>query len=665
MRVIIVLAVWLGCLQLAVAGMYEGDTTVVSGQKIEDVTVFAPRLRQAITSGKPIQVLDKGDLDLLGLTDMADAVRKFAGADVKDYGGIGGMKTVSVRNLGAQHTAVSYDGVTISNTQAGQIDIGRYSLDNIQSLSFAIGDNNDLMQTARHLASAGVLYIETERPHFDYGRETALRVKLRGGSFGLLNPVVNYWQKLGASTSLSVYGDFTRADGNYPFTLINGNETEERKRNNSDINAYRCEANLYQAVREGELSLKAYWFYSERGLPGSVVQYNTTATERLWDKDFFVQGSFRKRLSDTWQLNAHVKYVHSWNKYIDVSVKYQDGQLTEINRQNEYYASATVGWQPVKAFAVSLAQDIIYGNLRSNTKDPAQPNRFTSLTALTARYVLPRFEASAGVVGTFVTEDVEHGDKPEDRKRLSPTLSVSYRLMEKEALYLRAMLKHTFRIPTFNDLYYYQMGTVNLRPEKAKEYNIGVTWQGQPLPFTKYIQVAVDGYYDNVTDKIVAFPTLYVWKMANFGKVRMYGLNATLASEVSLTQKIGVILTAAYTLQHCIDVTDESKSYYKQQIPYTPKHTGNGSLVVKTPWVSVGYNVTACGERYSLQQQKTAYRLEPYWEHSVILSQEFALRKCRLNIQAILANLTNEQYEIVKYYPMPGRSWTLSGTLTF
>ena len=45
---------------------------------------------------------------------------------MKDYGGLGGLKTISIRNLGAAHTAVSYDGIAVSNSQAGQIDIGRF-----------------------------------------------------------------------------------------------------------------------------------------------------------------------------------------------------------------------------------------------------------------------------------------------------------------------------------------------------------------------------------------------------------------------------------------------------------------------------------------------------------------------------------------------------------
>ena len=43
----------------------------------------------------------------MGVADVAEAVKHFAGVQVRDYGGIGGLKTVGVRGLGAMHTGVS------------------------------------------------------------------------------------------------------------------------------------------------------------------------------------------------------------------------------------------------------------------------------------------------------------------------------------------------------------------------------------------------------------------------------------------------------------------------------------------------------------------------------------------------------------------------------
>ena len=115
-----------------------GDTITGKVHQIEKVTVTARRSPNKVTSAVPIQTMSRQDISQLGIQSMADAVRRFAGANVKDYGGIGGLKTVSIRNMGAAHTAVSYDGVAVSNCQAGQIDIGRFSLDNV-SMRFETG----------------------------------------------------------------------------------------------------------------------------------------------------------------------------------------------------------------------------------------------------------------------------------------------------------------------------------------------------------------------------------------------------------------------------------------------------------------------------------------------------------------------------------------------
>lgn len=234
------------------------DTITGKVHQIDKVTVTARKLPNKITSAVPIQTLSQQDISQLGIQNMADAVRRFAGANVKDYGGIGGLKTVSIRNMGAAHTAVSYDGVVVSNCQAGQIDIGRFPLDNVSVLSLNIGQPEDLLQSARMYASAGVLSIETEKPHFDDGRSSVFRVQMRGGSFGYVSPSFRWWQKLGNRTRLSLDTNYMRADGNYPFTLVNGKYVTEEKRNNSAIYSYQAEPTLFHTFKDSSnLELKA------------------------------------------------------------------------------------------------------------------------------------------------------------------------------------------------------------------------------------------------------------------------------------------------------------------------------------------------------------------------------------------------------------------------
>ena len=58
---------------------------------------------------------------------MADALRFFAGVQLKDYGGVGGIKTVNIRSMGTNHVGVFYDGIQLSNAQNGQVDLGMFS----------------------------------------------------------------------------------------------------------------------------------------------------------------------------------------------------------------------------------------------------------------------------------------------------------------------------------------------------------------------------------------------------------------------------------------------------------------------------------------------------------------------------------------------------------
>ena len=70
----------------------------------------------------PSQILSGRLLQQLSTTSISDAARYFSGVLIKDYGGVGGLKTISVRSLGASNTGILYDGLPVSNTQTGQID---------------------------------------------------------------------------------------------------------------------------------------------------------------------------------------------------------------------------------------------------------------------------------------------------------------------------------------------------------------------------------------------------------------------------------------------------------------------------------------------------------------------------------------------------------------
>lgn len=635
---------------------------------LNEIVISASKARSVTKESAPVQSLSKSKMEKLGMQELYEAVRSFSGASIKDYGGIGGVKTVSVRSLGAQHTAVSYDGVTISNTQGGQVDIGAFSLDNVEEVSLTIGQGDEIFQSARSFASSGILNIKSSAPKFEENKRVNVGVQLKGGSFGMFNPMVSVEGKISERWQMSVRGDWMRADGEYPFTLVNGTLVTEEVRSNSDVSTIKSELNIYGAVGEsGKITVKANYLDSERGLPGSVILYNNSANERLWDKNGFLQTGYSTDFNDKWSLESRLKYTYNWNRYIDIDNKYSGGMLDDEYTQQEYYASASLRYRPSNSWSFTLSQDVFENTLRSEIPECIDPNRLSALSALAGQYTTSKLTVTASLLGVYNTEWVnKEGDPAPDRKHLSPSLSLSYKLSNKKDIRVRASVKDAYRIPTFNDLYYARIGNSDLDPERATQYNLGFTYNGKLFErvLDNFI-FSVDGYYNSVKDKIVAIPTMFIWTMLNMGEVDILGADINMGTNFTLSKHFSFNLSGNYSYQYAVDVTDPTAKNYKHQIPYTPRHSGNAALTCINRWVDVGYTLSVVGDRYSLPQNIESNLIDGYVEQNISLSHKFNIKESTLRLQAEVLNLADVTYDVIRYYPMPGRQYRLSVKYNF
>ncbi|MDR0995541.1 MAG: TonB-dependent receptor [Tannerella sp.] len=631
-------------------------------QALPQVEVVAKERPSVLNQGAPVQRLERTGFQALGLKDVSEAVRRFSGVTVNDYGGLGGLKTVSVRSLGAKHTAVSYDGLPVTDAQSGQVDISRYSLDDLQALSLSIGPSDNLFLPASLYASSGALALTSVAPQFT-GRDWHLRAKLQGGSFGLFHPFLRYDRKIDRSLALSATAEGQSAKGNYPFLLYNGGQSERLHRTNSDIQLLHLEGNLYGRFGGGrQLRLKLYTYNADRGLPGSVVLYNAAKHDRLRNDNFFVQAVWQQPLSPKFEWEARGKYDYSFSHYRTPNASYAAGEQIDINTQQEAYASASLLYKLLPKLSASLASDLFYITLRNNFTGGPQPDRLSSYSALALQYKDSRLTATARLLGTYLSDRVHSGNRPPDRHRLSPALSFSLRPFPASSLRLRASYKDAYRAPTFTDLYYLRFGNLNLRPERAAQFDLGLTGNWALSGVLTYLAASADAYYNRVRDKIVALPNLYVWKMMNMGKVDIRGLDLNLSGLFRLPSapRFSLEAAATYSYQRAIDLSEPTAKNYRQQIPYTPRHAGTASCSLHSPWATLGYLLTAVGERYALPQNIAENRMGAYAEQSLSLGRDFRFRSWRLHLQGEWVNFTNRQYEVIQYYPMPGSSFRIS-----
>lgn len=642
------------------------DSLSIHDREIETVTVTANRVHKSVSSTAPIQILSHDALQKQGVTDMADALRRFSGVNVKDYGGAGGMKTVSVRSLGSQHTAVVYDGMTVSDCQSGQVDLSRFSLDNLKSLSLAVGDNDDIFLPARTVASAASIRLDSKGTELGE-KSHRLKAELKAGSFGMVSPFMRYDQRLSSNSTLSVNGDFMRADNLYPFKLVNGKYVTTERRNNNYIETWRGELNLYTKPSErSTLNGKIYYYDSFRELPGQVVLYNNVSNEELKEQNFFTQLNYRTYWHNGWSLQLNGKFNWASSAYHDEAAEYPGGVMNNNYFQREYYGSAALLYAPQEHWAFAYAADYAFGNLNCNLSTDVRPFRHTLLQTLTARYRSERLSVTALMLASLYLNDAKRGKAATDARRLSPSVSLSWRPWEEQHLYLRASYKDIFRVATFTENYFDRWGSRDLQPEVARQYNLGVTYHHAGADWLQGVRFSVDGYYNYVKNKIVAMPyNMFFWTMVNLGRVDILGVDATLDATLKLTKGHELLTTLSYTYQHAVDKTDRNASYYNDQIPYTPRHAGAASLAWKNPWVNLSLHATAVDKRYAAVQNIKSNELEGYVECGVTIYKRFAWKGMVWNVRGDVMNLLDKQYCVVKNYPMPGRSLKVTIGLTF
>ena len=625
----------------------------------------------------PSQTLSGKELQQLNAHSVADAIRYFAGVQLKDYGGVGGIKTLDIRSMGTNHMGVFYDGIQLGNAQNGQIDLGKYSLDNIESIQLYNGQKSEIFQSAKDFGSAGTVYITTRRPRFEEGKRYNLRVMMKTGSFGLANPSALWEYKLSQRVSLSANVEYTYATGRYKFRyrkiFSDGTLAWDTTavRQNGDVYALRAEAGLFGSINGGQWNVKAYFYDSERGIPGAIVNNVWKNAQRQWDRNLFAQGSLRKRFSSRYVMMLNAKYARDYMHYNnpDTTLMYIDNEFW----QQEVYVSAANKFSIFQNWDVNLSVDYQWNTLDANLTQFVYPTRHTALAALATAFTYGGFKAQASVLGTFVSDRSKImnggnmlGYRTKHFDKFTPAVFVAYQPFEHHDFDVRAFYKRIFRMPTFNDLYYTDIGNADLRPEYASQYDVGARYTCHKADgVLRSINVSADAYYNYVTDKIIAVPKgtgQYRWMMMNIGKVKIRGVDATARAEFALPYGIGLNTQLNYTYQRAQDYTDptdnaDEAGTYKGQIAYIPRHSG--SVIVGGEWqrLKLNYSFIYVGERYHNSSNIAANYEQPWYTHDISGSYEMKLGTTLVKATLEVNNLLNQQYEVICNYPMPGRNF--------
>lgn len=588
--------------------------------KLKEVTIYSNRMQKKMS---PVQILSGKELEKLNVYSVADALRYFSGVQIKDYGGIGGLKTVNIRSMGSHHVGVFYDGIELGNAQNGVVDLGRFSLDNMEVISLYNGQKSAIFQPAKDYSSASAIYMQTRKPLFKGEKKNNLNIGVKGGSFSTINPSLLWEHRFNERISSSISTEYMYTSGRYKFTYAkkDGYDTTA-VRQNGDVRMLRLENAFFGKIPKGEWKAKAYLYNSERGYPGAAVREEPGKfrhQDRQWDTNLFVQGSFQNYFKPWYSLLANGKYAYDYLHYLsdprlDVTTMYVDNYY----RQQEIYASAAHLFTIYPWWSMSLSNDFQWNTLRADLIDFVYPTRNTILTSAATSFDFNRLMLQASLLYTHVDDNTRtKGANAGTKNKYTPSVIATWQPLTKLPLNVRAFYKKVFRMPTLNDLYYTFIGNKDLKPEYTTQYDVGITfshtWNNHWL---KSLDLQIDGYYSEVDDKIIAMPTSnqFRWTMINLGHVEIRGLDAAIRGEWGFG-KVELSTLFNYTYQKAQDFTDPTSEWYGGQIPYIPWHGGSIILNGSYQTWSCNYSFIYTGERYEAVANIPENYAQPWYTH--------------------------------------------------
>jgi vitamin B12 transporter len=645
------------------------QTSITTTATLPAVTVIGKQVlpsRDRIAT--PSSVLTAAHIQLFGARQIADALAFVPGVFVKNYGGLGGLKTISLRGGTASQTAVLLDGVRVQSSQNGQFDFSTIPASLLESVEVVRGGGTAIfgggtMSGAVNIRMKSLSVIE--RAEVSLSGEVASFEERR--AFATVATPFSLPALGIRSGSIVASGEYQTARGNYPFPFNDFGQTQTLQRDNADFRL--ATGMLFATVQTASempwrLQSRIIARSSERGSPGAVVQGNIEMLRaRLADDDALalVTASHAPSTASTLTLLASLKRTSTL--YTDPDAR-QFGASGINERFTAYDASLSARFH-VNATGeqfpnYELLAEAAFADLAGNMLQRDVGNYIRRLNVALAANVDNNWRLGDA---RFASQAAMRLDYYSDAgAAVSPLLGTAW-LLDSSTRF-RGQWTYNFRPPAFNELYYLNFGTASLKPERSSAWSLGFTGNStfDNAPQNRFT-TSVDAFFHEVENQIIAVPTSpFTISAQNIARVQTYGL------ETSFEAVFGDVatLTTAYTFQRAVNETPGSFARGRV-VMYTPEHLANATLrsakLVLGNWqLQSGCTAQFVGSRYSLPSNAEESLLPAYALLNVFLQADvaFALDMGTPTVQAMLRlqcdNFFDERYAVIRNFPMPGRA---------
>ncbi|MBM2815344.1 MAG: TonB-dependent receptor [Ignavibacteria bacterium] len=611
---------------------------------LKEVVVTADRLKDiSIARFMPTTKLGRNELNIISPPNLSDALAGSAGVHILDYGGWSGIKTISLRGTTSSQTLFLLDGMRLNSNQTGSLDLSNFPVTFLEGItilrggaSAALGGNS--MGGAVDLNSNSMA-------------DTGLKTKITYGSYndmlGSVKADMNIF-----STKFSSSFEFRTSDGNFPFLTNQDGKNIEYKRQNGDFRSMSFVITGNHEFEKISVSTLALVTKSNRGSPGAVLQGRPEEMNaRLNELNFFFYLNANRRIGDVSVLTTSVNYKMN-------EMEYSDSDSNAMIPESNYYGKDFSGWCSLKSVFQTLLTEVkaevSYSELSGNfirTITGGKTTRKAASLSASADYSGNILQSTTLAIHVAARVD---GFSDVMAPCLSPFIGFVGSL-DSLGVKVHSNWSYNFRTPSLNEMYFFNYGNDSLMPERAHSINAGVSWD-----VTNLIRLEADGFLFYTSNQIVSKPIMNLFHAVNIAHVFTRGIE--LSSNMSSMFDL-IDLKFSYTRQYA---TNESDGLQKgKELIYIPSEMFNSMLYMRSKYANVGIVMLYTGFCYwsadnSIESVIPSRMLiNVFVMHNLI--QPFTNSKIRLDCY----NLFDTRYEVIKNYPMPGRSFRISLSVDF
>jgi len=559
---------------------------------------------------------------------------------VRSYGSEGSLVSMSLHGTGSNHTQVSWNGFALNSPTTGQADLSLIPASFMQTIEVINGASGALFGSGTF---GGSIDMGNEA---DWNNRLALEYTFGTGSFGSFrnslfikagNRKVQYHASVVTGRAEN---DFSYTDS-YKYNSPPATATH---------NAYRSLGfiqNLFVNLGKGNYFEAGIWYqHKMKELPTLMGYYqNGNAVQR--DSLFRSYISFRKTTEKS-SLVVKSAWFSDFLNYTDkvnpedsaysINSKISAGRFMN-EADYRYYLSPMVILGGGMAYYLSKGHSANYGGDITEHDYAVYANLKLKLNDL--------------ILNTGIRKEFYSDINPP----LQYSFGARYKISNK--LVLRSSASSKFRKPTFNEKYWIPGGNPFLNPEKGWGGEVAAEWdilkqEGHQLKFLS------NAYFQNIENWIqwvlrdsltpVEYKNVHAWGLENRVNFDFY------AGPVQLSGFVAYI----YSRSVIKDTYDHNPLFTGNQLMYIPKHSGKAGLMAGYRGISLGAGGAYTGSRGTIETEDPSMQLESYVLFDLIAGITRRVFGVNFTFYGHIDNIFNTRYEVMRSYPMPGRSFHIA-----